>query len=75
MVRWRGWTAASRNRFPPPMSARAGWTSKDSEDAKKLLDELRAEAMLMAELEMGATTPGAAAPPFSEAGAPAAVTT
>ena len=57
------------------MSARAGWTSKDSEDAKKLLDELRAEAMLMAELEMGATTPGAAAPPFSEAGAPAAVTT
>ena len=52
-----------------------GWTSKDSEDAKKLLDELRAEAMLMAELEMGATTPGAAAPPFSEAGAPAAVTT
>ena len=46
-----------------------GWTTKDTEDAKKLLEERRAEAMLMQELGMGAADgqaaqqPPAATPP------------
>ena len=47
-----------------------GWTTKDSEDAKRILEEQRAEAMLMQELELGAADAGAAGgalPPFSGA--------
>jgi hypothetical protein len=38
-----------------------GWTSKDTEDAKKILEAQRQADMLMQELALGAT-PGGAAP-------------
>lgn len=53
-----------------------GWTSKDTEDAKKLVEEAKAEAMLEQELAlaMGGGA-GQQPPPFGGAGAPAAGTT
>ena len=47
-----------------------GWTTKDSEDAKVLLEEQRREAMLMAELEAGMADGAAAqgSPPFGQGG-------
>jgi hypothetical protein len=47
-----------------------GWTTKDSEDAKEILEKQAAEMMLMAELE-GGMTPPPGSPPFA-AGAPGA---
>jgi hypothetical protein len=51
-----------------------GWTSKDTEDAVALLEEQRAELMLMQELGLGAADAGAAgagSPPFPTADAQA----
>ena len=51
-----------------------GWTTKDSEDAKEILDRQAAEAMMMMELEAGmndgqAAAGGKGSPPFGQ-GAP-----
>jgi hypothetical protein len=56
-----------------------GWTSKDTEDAKKILEKQMADQMLMQELELGAAdgkaAGGKALPDFQEGAQPPAATT
>jgi hypothetical protein len=52
-----------------------GWTSKDTEDAKKILEEQRKADLLMQELALGGGDPNSAAPDFPAGAKPPAPTT